>query len=125
MITQKKFYIPAIFWAVSILYLSAFAGPQIEINFILFAPDKILHFAAYGLLSILIGWGYFRQHQQLSIKVFLIILTIGFTYGILMELMQYLFLPNRYFEFGDMLANFIGSFFGLLLIRMYCLNIIK
>jgi len=31
----------------------------------------------------------------------------------LMELMQYLFLPNRYFEYGDMLANLIGSFFWI------------
>lgn len=121
--TQYKFYIPAILWAACILYLSAFSGPQINLGFRLFAPDKAAHFAAYGLLSILIGWGFFRQKTQLSKKAFLIILTIGFTYGVLMELMQYLFLPNRYFEYGDMLANFIGSFFGLSLIRIYCLNI--
>lgn len=121
MIAHNKFYIPAILWAVTILYLSAFAGPQIEIKFDFLAQDKIKHFAAYGLLSVLIGWGYFRRHQQLSIKTFLIILAIGFTYGVLMELMQYLFLPNRYFEYGDMLANFIGSFFGLILIQKYCL----
>lgn len=130
MITQHKFYIPAILWAVSILYLSAFPGPQIDLNFKFLAPDKVSHFAAYGLLSVLIGWGYFKQHQprvigtsKLSNQAFLVILVIGFTYGVLMELMQYLFLPNRYFEYGDMLANFIGSFFGLLLIRIYCLNI--
>lgn len=115
------FYIPAIIWAACILYLSAFPGPQIDIGFI--APDKLAHFAAYGLLSLLVGWGYFRQHQQLSRNIFLIILAISSTYGILMELMQYLFLPNRYFEFGDMFANFIGSLFGLLLIRIYYLNI--
>lgn len=123
MIIQNRFYIPAIVWALAILYLSAFPGPQISLGFKLFASDKISHFAAYGLLSVLIGWGYFGLHQSLSIKVFLIILAIGFTYGVLMELMQYLFLPNRYFEYGDMLANFIGSFFGLLIIRIYCLNI--
>lgn len=123
MIIQNRFYIPAILWALIILYLSAFPGPQIDFQFKLLAADKISHFAAYGLLSVLIGWGYFKLYQSLSIKVFLIILAIGFTYGVLMELMQYLFLPNRYFEHGDMLANLIGSFFGLLLIRIYCLNI--
>lgn len=129
MVASSKFYIPAILWAVIILYLSAFSGPQIDLKFNFLAPDKVSHFAAYGLLSVLIGWGYFRQQSQqkrtkeLSIKTFLIIIVIGFTYGVSMELMQYLFLPNRYFEYGDMLANFIGSFFGLIAIRMYCLNI--
>jgi VanZ family protein len=129
MIILARPYIPAILWAIIILYLSAFSGPQIDLNFSFVAPDKVSHFAAYGLLSVLVGWGYFRQQfrlkekKELSIKVFLIILVIGFTYGVLMELMQYLFLPNRYFEYGDMFANFIGSFFGLVIIRIYCLNI--
>jgi VanZ family protein len=123
-----KFYIPALLWLIVITYLSAFPGPQIDLSFNFFAPDKASHFAAYGLLSVLIGWGFFkRQHRhavkRLSINAFLIIVAFGFSYGVLMELMQYLFLPNRYFEYGDMLANLIGSFFGLLIIRMYCLNI--
>ena len=123
-----KFYIPALLWIIVITYLSAFPGPQIDLSFNFVAPDKASHFAAYGLLSILIGWGFFKKQDDGSIKAmstksFFIIVAFGFFYGVLMELMQYLFLPNRYFEYGDMLANLIGSFFGLLLIRMYCLNI--
>lgn len=123
-----KFYIPALLWIIIITYLSAFPGPQIDLSFNLLAPDKASHFAAYGLLSVLIGWGFFKRQEDnkkkaLPVKTFIVIVLFGSFYGVLMELMQYLFLPNRYFEYGDMLANLLGSFLGLLLIRIYCLNI--
>lgn len=123
-----KFYIPALLWVIIITYLSAFPGHQIDLSFNFLAPDKASHFAAYGLLSVLIGWGFFKNQnenkaKELPVKAFIIIVLFGSFYGVLMELMQYLFLPNRYFEYGDMLANLLGSFLGLMLIRIYCLNI--
>lgn len=103
------------------MYLSAFPGPQIELD-LWFAQDKINHLAAYGLLSVLMNWKNIKNQEKLSRKSFLIVLTISATYGILMEIMQYLFFPNRYFEYGDMVANLLGSFFGLLTVQIYCLN---
>lgn len=122
MIKSLKFYIPAIVCAIVILYLSAFPGPQL-MNVNWFQPDKVAHIIAYLGLSLTLGWGYLKQNQQVTKKAFLMLLIIGSAYGILMEIMQYLFFPNRYFDVGDMIANIIGSFFGLLLIRFYCLQI--
>lgn len=104
-----------------ILYLSAFPGPQIELDLWL-AQDKINHLTAYGLLSVLIAWKNIKNQEKLSRKFFLIVLITSGTYGILMEIMQYLFFPNRYFDYGDMVANLLGSFFGLIAVQIYCLN---
>ena len=71
-----KLYFPAIIWALVILYLSAFSGPQIEIN-LWFAPDKVNHFAAYFMLSVLIArkniknrevWCKFSEFQLMHIS---------------------------------------------------------
>lgn len=113
-------YIPAIIWACVILYLSAFPGPQIKVDFV--APDKLGHFAAYFMLGVLIVWKNIKNREKLSRNLFLTVLVIGASYGVSMEIMQYLFFPNRYFEYGDMLANSLGSFFGLLTVQIYCLN---
>jgi VanZ family protein len=116
-----KLYFPAIIWACVILYLSAFPGPQIELDLWL-AQDKINHSTAYGLLSILIAWKNIKNQERLSRNFFLIVLITSGTYGILMEIMQYLFFPNRYFDYSDMVANLLGSFFGLIAVQIYCLN---
>jgi VanZ family protein len=115
-----KLYIPAIIWTLVILYLSAFPAPQIDIGFI--APDKLGHLLAYAVLSISMAWKNIKSQEKLSRNWFLIVLIISASYGILMEIMQYLFFPNRYFDYGDMVANLLGSFFGLLAVQIYCLN---
>lgn len=115
-----KLYFPAIIWALVILYLSAFSGPQIEIN-LWFAPDKVNHFAAYFMLSVLIVWKNIKNRERLSRSLFLIILTVGTSYGFLMEIMQYLFFPNRYFDHGDVIANLLGNLSGLATVQIYCL----
>lgn len=117
-----KFYIPAVVAAGIILYLSAFSGPQIDITFDFFAQDKIGHFIAYFTLSVTIAWGYYKNNQRLSNKVLLIILAIGIFYGCSMESMQYLFFPNRYFDYGDIVANFIGSLLGIITFQIYYFN---
>ena len=104
-----------------VLYLSAFPGPQINFDLWL-AQDKINHLAAYGLLSVLIAWENIKNQEKLSRNVFLTVLIVSSSYGVLMEIMQYLFFPNRYFDYGDMVANLLGSFFGLLAVQIYCLN---
>jgi VanZ family protein len=123
MLAKFKFYLPALIWAIIILYLSAKTLPQLNLDFKL--SDKVNHFAAYGLLSVLMGWGIWKTEKVLKLKVLLIILIISSTYGVLMEIMQYLFFPNRYFDYGDMIANILGSIIGIFIIRIYYLFYIK
>lgn len=122
---NSKFYLPAFIWAIIILYLSATAVPELKIDFLLFGQDKINHFAAYSLLTVLMSWGVWKIQKAFKRKVLLIVLIISSTYGILMEIMQYLFFPNRYFDYGDIIANILGSILGIFIIRIYYLFYIK
>ena len=75
--------------------------------------DKVLHFGAYGLLGIL----FYRAYETLPLnenKNLLILLSIGSAtlYGISDEIHQY-FVPFRYAEILDGMANTIGSIFGV------------
>jgi len=75
--------------------------------------DKMLHFGAYGLLGIL----FFRAYETLPLrenKNLLILLSIGSAtlYGISDEIHQY-FVPYRYADTLDGVANTIGSITGV------------
>lgn len=120
---RLKTFIPFLIWALIILYLSAFPGPQIEIDFM--PPDKLGHFLAYAGLS---GWAMFGiglSYRQFSQRAMILIFLLTASYGVAMEVMQYLFFPNRYFEYGDMLANVLGCILGIFVTRTFLFKIIK
>lgn len=75
--------------------------------------DKLGHFLAYSLLAFLLIrtivmniWSYKQA------VIYSLLLTI--TYGLAMEVIQGAFLPNRYFEMFDILANIMGSLMGVI-----------
>ena len=119
-LSDVKYYLPAMGWAVVILVLSAMPSqqlPQIDIISI----DKIGHLGVYWILTMLILWGASKQPDA-NLKIWSqslsIILAIGTIYGILIELMQYLFFPGRYFEILDALANFVGCILGIISFKL-------
>ncbi len=75
----------------------------------LISPDKIGHLVVYGILSLTMIYGVQKKNGQVSKVNMIWILSISIIYGILMEIMQYCFFPNRYFEIFDIIANIIGS----------------
>lgn len=83
-------------------------------NFEFLPADKVGHAFAYLVLGSL--WMiYFASMEVLSIfqKVtWQKLLIVLFLLGVLLEILQWGFYPNRYFEFGDMIANGIGAFLG-------------
>lgn len=72
--------------------------------------DKANHFIAFATLYILLSFGYVRL--KTSSKFWLL-----FAFGFQIELVQS-FLPFRYFSFFDILANLIGIFIGIILIKI-------
>ena len=99
-----KYLLPALFWALIILFLSA--HPQIGISkpsWVL-QPDKFAHAGAYALLSFLLQYGF----KQAYIPVLL-----GTIYGITIEFLQQAFFYGRQLDVFDMLANFIGCLIGV------------
>jgi len=79
--------------------------------------DKMLHFFAYAVLGAL----FLRAYQTLRIKsnpILLLILSIlsSSLYGISDELHQH-FVPSRSAEWMDILADVLGSVFGVFIYR--------
>jgi len=100
-------WLPLIAYCLAIYIQSNYPGPERLPTFTF--SDKILHFAAYGLLGIL----FFRAYATLSLKDrrnMLILLSIGSAtlYGISDEIHQY-FVPFRQADILDAVANASGS----------------
>jgi len=105
------YWFPLIMYCLAIYIQSGFPGFKHipEVRFF----DKVLHFGAYGLLGIL----FYRAYETLPLsenKNLLILLSIGSAtlYGISDEIHQY-FVPFRYADILDGMANTIGSIFGV------------
>ena len=78
--------------------------------------DKLLHFGAYGLLSVFL---YLNMHFQNRINLFknkpaTCTVIIASIYGLLDEIHQ-MFVPGRSTEFLDWLADFSGSLLAVII----------
>lgn len=81
--------------------------------------DKITHFVFYTVFAFL-GCMFVRErtqgHWELG-KTTKYILLAAIGYGILIEALQYTLTVDRMAEFGDVLANSLGAFVGIGLVR--------
>ncbi len=118
-----KNYLPAIVCAAVILALSI--GPGISLPqtwWDLFSVDKLGHFIAYAALTWSLLWGAKRSNaleSNGSTRTLGIILAGSILYGLLLEIVQYSYFPNRYFEVMDIIANIIGSIAGVKLSKFH------
>ena len=102
----------------SILTTISFLSPiNGSLSYKLYIPiDKLIHIIIYLLLSFL--WiSYFYKANNYN-KVFLqiiLVIILCFFYGIIIEMIQELFIPLRKADIFDVLANMIGVFLGTLL----------
>ena len=84
-----------------IFYLSLIPASELEFfNALSFIGDKILHGVIFFYISIL---GMFCDFK---IKYY-IFMAIIFSFGLTIEIIHYVH-PYRYFEWADLLANFLG-----------------
>jgi len=106
----------AIIWTFVISVLSLM--PSRDINSLKLVQieglDKILHFVCYMVLSFL--WMGAFKNRQVSTK-YIIFFTL--TFGGLMEIFQFYLLLGRSLELGDMLANSLGIFLGIILFNKF------
>jgi VanZ family protein len=75
--------------------------------------DKIIHFGMYFTWMTLIAYEN-RKNIKSSFHLILIA-TIPFCYGILMEFLQFYFIASRSGSFYDMLSNSVGIIISILL----------
>ena len=89
--------------------------------------DKWVHIGMFGIIVFLFGWDALRTKQSLQKlkRSFLIIALLALLYGIIMEFVQDNFIPNRSFDYGDIIADFVGCFAGWWLINKAASRYIK
>ncbi len=81
--------------------------------------DKIDHFFAFFVLSILLSLSLHFQNKypNLRKRIYFYTFVITISYGIFDELHQ-LFIPGRFFDLLDLLADFIGTITGIYLVKL-------
>ncbi len=108
-----KYLLPAILWMALITGLSVMSAPALP-KTPFFAPDKLAHATIYAVFTWLILFGLQRRKRaKLSRRQIIISVVFAAFYGILMEFVQFAFVPGRYYEYGDMVANTLGALLGL------------
>jgi VanZ family protein len=115
--SNKKYLIHfplLIYWIILFVLTSLPTGLAIETRDV---SDKLLHFGAYGLLSVLLYLNIYFQNKYYLLKKYPAILTIivASSYGLIDEIHQ-MFVPGRSTEFLDWLADFSGSLLAVIII---------
>lgn len=108
-------YIPlVIYWIILLTLTSLPSGMAITVD----VSDKVNHFGAYGLLSVLLflTMKFQMKYPFLKKNANWLTILIASTYGVLDELHQML-VPGRSAEFLDWLADFSGSLIGVFIIQ--------
>ena len=114
-----KSFVPATIWGLVILGLSVMPGVNLPESLQdLWSPDKLAHAFVYFILTLLLIRG-FHANGQLNRTTLIGAILISSAYGILLESVQYVFFPKRYFEILDIIANIIGSIGSLLVFKYF------
>ncbi len=101
-------YWPALLCLTVITVLSVLPSVQLP-KFELVAPDKLGHALAYGTFTWLTLRGLRRNTGRLTSAGAWWTVCLAIAYGVLMEFVQYAFVPGRFYEYDDMLANAFGA----------------
>jgi VanZ family protein len=78
------------------------------------AWDKVVHAGVYAIFGLLLYWVWKIVANRRKAIIWSWLVAVA--YGILMEVVQYRFFPNRYFEIFDIFANIVGATISLLII---------
>ncbi len=110
-------FIPAACVFLGIFLLSTVLSVPVRVEGVSFM-DKIQHAFAYLVLVSSLLFGFYKS-GFLSVRVWFIVFFATAFYGVMLELVQYSFFPNRYFEWLDALANVCGAVIGGLGFRLF------
>ena len=86
---------------------------------VFYSTDKLVHFLAYVVFSILFLIILSNYTNWLSLQKLLMLLLVGTLFGVGIELLQYAYIPGRDKEMLDIILNFIGLLGGVFLFNMY------
>lgn len=113
-----KHYIWVCIWALIILAGSLTPGsafPDVTWESLLQA-DKIIHFVFYFVFSWLLLYGISKNKPSIN-SWLLLTFILASSYGIIIEVIQGLWVPKRNFDYFDIIANIIGALTAVLLFK--------
>lgn len=111
----NKYNLPAIVWSVIILVLTL--SPKVyvpkELSWDLFRIDLLAHLFLFAVLVLLLMISFTKQQENKALQVNAAFWAIAMAavFGVLIEVIQG-FIPERSFEYLDMVANTCGAFLG-------------
>ena len=89
--------------------------PKVNLPFL----DKFIHVMIHWVLCFLWLWhSFLGDKSHFFSKYIFVILSVCFSYGVLIEALQHWFTQSRMFDLFDILANGIGCLLGLLFFWM-------
>jgi len=106
---------PSIVWSAVIFYTSTLPGSSFRLPPFRFV-DKLIHMCVFGLLSLLVLRGGLRAENRIKAFYFGIIYSI--LYGLADEIHQF-FIPGRFVDPFDFLANVVGILIGALIFTRF------
>jgi glycopeptide antibiotics resistance protein len=123
-ITEKstQLYIGWVLFIALLTLLPGSAIPDINWNFL--ELDKWIHFTVFSVMSFL-GIHFFGKYPALSKNkhvTILLSIVIALLYGTSLEFTQSL-IPERSFDYADLVANYAGCLFGYVWYRIFSNNL--
>jgi VanZ family protein len=109
LIIKSLYYVPALLWAIIIYFLSTTSAENLP-KFNLLSADKIGHLCFYAGLTFWLLWAGRKADVSTNIST-AVALILAASYGTALEYRQ-AYLPDRAFDYADMLANFAGCALG-------------
>lgn len=109
-----RYLLPAIVWGSIVSWASLTSTASFPtVNMVSF--DKVVHVGIYFVFSMLLFYGIIKQAASNKKKQFIpvFVLLIASLLGISIEVLQALGTADRSFEMLDILANIIGSLWGV------------
>lgn len=119
---RKWRILPSLFIMAVIFYFSNLPGDHLAVP-LLFGSDKLLHFAAYGVLAASLLYALWTEEEKTARRPYVLTLIICLLYGISDEVHQS-FIPLRYASVWDVVADFLGALFVVWAWRLITTRII-
>jgi VanZ family protein len=119
---KKKFlYIPLGLYWLLIFILTSIPGKSMPK--ILGVSDKVKHFGAYFVLAFLLSFALRLQNKYPFVAKYSLLFTFLITllYGLFDEIHQ-IYIPGRYFDWWDLVADVAGSLIGIFLAKVIILK---
>lgn len=82
--------------------------------------DKLVHLGIYMVLAFLwlVAVKNLKKNTFFKNNAYIVVFLACFLLGFSLEVIQGLFIKNRYFESADLIANGFGCIFGLITVRL-------